>query len=67
MKGLLIAYEKSSGVRVEYLIDAEVDPNWNDITVNGYGISTKDAKKIRDWFTKAIKKTSKRKSKKKVS
>ena len=36
------------------LVEAHVDPKWKDIVMNGYGITKKDAKKLRDWLTQAM-------------
>lgn len=67
MKGLVITYsspEDSKLAEYLYLIEADIDPEHNDIHVNGYGISISHAKTIRDWFNKAIKEVNKNKSKK---
>jgi ABC-type amino acid transport substrate-binding protein len=55
MKGLSIVYESKKGLaEYIYILESQVDPIHNDITVNGFGINLREAKKIRDWFDKAI-------------
>jgi hypothetical protein len=36
------------------IFEAHVDPKYKDIVINGYGITKKQAKQIRDWLTKAM-------------
>lgn len=40
----------------EYLlIDICVDPKWKDVVISGYGISTKDVKRLHQWTGQALK------------
>ena len=50
-----IKYAK--GVAEFIVAEAHVDPRHNDIVFNGYGITRKQAKQIRDWLTEALRKT----------
>lgn len=53
MKSLSIRYLKDPDTYP--LVQAAVDPKHKDIVLNGYGVTKKQAKKLRDWLTKAIK------------
>ena len=41
------------------IFEANVDPKYKDIVINGYGVSKKQAKQLRDWITKAIRQVKK--------
>lgn len=58
MKCVRILYSNKSLPQVYVpLVEASVDPNHNDIVINGYGVKRKQAKELRDWLTKALKET----------
>lgn len=42
------------------LVEAHVDPKHRDIVVNGFGISTVSAKRLRTWLNHAIRATESR-------
>lgn len=43
------------------LVDIVIDPRYNDIVLNGYGISRTQATKLYKWLEKALLKTRRKK------
>lgn len=61
MKGFTIMHDMGILEQDREIFEAHVDPKHRDIVINGYGISKAHAKQMRDWLTKAIRETGRKK------